>query len=88
MNSERRYRRIDGRAPICRERVFNQLVMGKGGKFEVGSTVQTCTKGIKLLVMFLTNGRRLFVSGYGGIRIHRSISRIRHKVVLLAISFF
>ena len=30
--------------------LLNQLVMGKGGKFEVGSTVQTCTKGINMVI--------------------------------------
>jgi hypothetical protein len=30
--------------------LLNQLVMGQGGKFEVGSTVQTCTKGINMIV--------------------------------------
>ena len=36
--------------------LLNQLVMGKGGKFEVGSTVQTCTKGINMVIKRNENG--------------------------------
>ena len=72
--------------------LLNQLVMGKGGKFEVGSTVQTCTKGINMVIKRNDNGEGAVVfldtEGFGSTVRSQGFDIKLFSLALLLSSYF
>ena len=71
--------------------LLNQIVMGQGGKFEVGSTVQTCTKGINMVVKRTeADGALVFLDteGFGSTDRSQGFDIKLFSIALLLSSYF